>query len=416
MTQRESFRSHPDFEKIRSMIHRLQKPEFLAEEIPDLYRREDIRDRCFPTMPMINRFDLSNDKHFVGIFLIARGHFNTFPNYEDRLSHMVEVILENRLGCEPGPTSPAESQKAPLASAEPVGTRLASTLAGQVRDVEAEAPEATAPSQPPKTRGLFLFQNEAPVTPGNPFSVLGVRPASDIPSLMKWVAGDTASSHPYLPIIYIGEPMAEMDLATLEIDIRADPDAFLASLNPKPELETSILPDLSAWWRATAESEDVAFTQEFGLRTKAAFEAVLAHFFPEQPGHLKALGSELRLSEELKSAIALACDLEDYFLEDIDAAEEPSLDQLVQGSISEKCRLSRGIVLERAFACHLLSGYAMDTALCISALELRYAQALRLVGWDADPDPLIDFDDRFLADCRQPLSSYTVCENPVMDI
>lgn len=416
MTQRENLRSHPDFDRIRSMIHRLQKPESLAAEIPDLYRREDIRDRCFPSMPLVERFDLADDKQFVGIFLIARGHFNTFPDYEDRLSHLVEVILENRVGAEVAVSAPQDRDRSSGETKSPVGARLASALPGQVKDVEAEPEEDTAPAAPAATRGLFLFQNEVPVTPITPFALLGPRPGSDIPTLIKWMAGDTASTHPYLPIVHMADLMSDMDLATLEIDIRADPESFLASSQVRPALEVGVLSELGAWWRETARTDAPEFTEAHALRTRTAFEAVIANFFPDQPGQMKAVRAELRLPEPLKAAIALACDLEDHFLLDIDAADEPALDQLVEGSISEKCRFFPGLVLKRAFACHLLTGYPMDTALCISSMELRYAQTLRLVGWEPDPDPLAEFDDRFLHDCRQPLSSYTLCENPVMEI
>ena len=371
----------------------------ISQKITSLEERDELR-ADHSDIPGIEMLDMEKDKHFAQMLIAIRMRFNQSRDFEgdldrltlrvDRMMHGApEEALEDDIPADTTPASPPGqgAETSPELSTAPATGRMAlfSQDAGQV--------------------DLFI-PALLPPPPGKGCS---------LQDLTQWLSGAPVGDGG-IAIAFDGDAWFA-EVTDLEIELSADPDAFLSMRGVKRRLESDAFGDCAAWLTQISKAEAREFSHEDQGAVHVACETVIRQFFPKHPPALGALRAQLVLSPALKSAITFARDLEAAFLEDCDPEEEamrPPQNPLA--SAHPDHGFLGAHLLEHAFARHFVASIPMTAALGTCLIEMREAQARRLGGgWECEK-LVNNFDELFFEDCRTPLDAFILEDEVALEM
>lgn len=433
-------------ERLVVKIHQMNGMEEFCELVSNPEIRLRVRDTLGANLPGVERYKVEEDKFFLLFLNGLRMAYDGRDDYNDRIRQMAVVLYGSRDGAVPARTE-ARPAEAPVAAAETAPETQPRTPHPAV--AEPAPPAVATPAQAAKTAApalalvgsapaqvssaamteLTLFQARPPERPGHLVALLGPPPAKGClgNALSAWLAGVPASLTS-VAVRLDGHGVADQ-LAECEAELRSDPDGYLSRSGVRRRLKARGTEPGGDWmkhhasWLSSVVAQsghDVSEKAADGMPGVAAIalrdalERVIDGFEPSLAGRMKGAGAKLVIPEGAEKMIATAIALEDQYLDEL--CDEPGerAAQNYLGAVSERGEISRGIVLDRAMTCHFVIGIPLDNAVALALLELRCAQALRLAGPESEGDVFQQFDERFFADCRQPLSGYMmVSEDPI---
>jgi len=219
-----------------------------------------------------------------------------------------------------------------------------------------------------------------------------------------WNAGSIAISFPHIK-------GAGAKMADSESEYAAAPDIFMSRIKvaalrpPRPGKDRS---DWILEQGDRGQNEDLdqvrhVFAKAVGKAWGDIDESVA--------DRLAAHGATLSMGDDAVRLVASAMSIERHFHDALDEQGSERARCLAHGDISPNYRLYAGITLVHAAGHHIVSGAPLAEALSEALVYLRLAQIMRITD---EPDHLEisrNFDAKFFADCRAPLSSYSVTEN-----
>lgn len=390
--------------ELRSLIYRGTQASGLeiAAKIPHLDIRTALRDR-FPELPVLRQFDLSQDAHFATMIVALRMNLNSSRDFEADLGRICLLFDAACKAC----AGPRDTQ--PRESADPSATSGPNPSApALVNEVRAQGPIR-----------IKLFEGVSNSdTPGHLCTPALLGPApderADMRHISAWLSGEITD--PHMAAISIDADSWTGQLTDMEVEFRADPQAFFDIRGVKPRQDPSGHQVYQAWIREIARAEIPADDTYIRKEVKAAIEAVLECYFPHQTPVLSALGAQYRIGEDLYRIIGVALDIEASFLED-GPQSEIAPQHPFASAIHPSGALGSGIVLRHAFARHFLAGAPLDAALAICLIELREAQLCLLTdqSWH-DLENANKFEEMFMSDCRRPLEQFIIQEENCLEI
>lgn len=429
-------------EDLVTMIHQMKDMQKICKQVTDPDIRLRLRDALGEGLPDLERYKVAEDKFFLLFLNALRINYDGRDDYTDRIRQMAVVLHGARTGAmeaiapavaaETIPSSPPapQPQSGPVARA-PVGpvTQTAPSPPASMASRDGSTPGLHVVPGAPAASAVALFEARPPEHAGYLPALLGPPPAkgSSGKAMSNWLSGIPASPA-CVAIRLDGHGIAEQ-LAECEAELRSDPDRFLSRSGIRPRMKPGERVNGADWMKGLAtwihteagnpvegvpprESDALPVPGVLDLRN--ALERVIDRIEPAMAGRLKGAGARLVIPDAAARLVAVANRLEDLYLEELcdDTGDRDPQNHL--GAMSDRCALTRGCVLERAASCHFIIGLPFDSALTLALLELRCAQALRFAGSDNEDSVFHSFDDRFFADCRQPLSGYMIAEeNPI---
>lgn len=425
-------------EDLVTMIHQMKDMQKICKQVTDPEIRLRLRDALGEGLPDLERYKVAEDKFFLLFLNALRMNYDGRDDYTDRIRQMAVVLQGARTGVMEA-VAPAVAPKAipssppvtpaPVSVTPQASPRVSPLSPASVASRPDNAPRLHVVPGAPTASAVALFEARPPEHAGYLPALLGPPPAkgSSGKSMSNWLSGVPAGPA-CVAIRLDGHGVAEQ-LAECEAELRSDPDRFLSRSGIRPRMKpgervngADWMKGLATWMHTEAgnpvegvpprESDALPVPGVLDLRN--ALERVIDRIDPAMAGRLKGAGARLVIPDAAARLVAVANGLENLYLEELCDNTGDREPQNHLGAMSDRGALTRGCVLERAATCHFIIGLPLDGALTLALLELRCAQALRLAGPENEDSVFQSFDDRFFADCRQPLSGYMIAdEDPI---